>query len=262
MHISGVHISERCYNEIPSVHCFYVKTNLLPDFRICISVPLMIWQKFKTGHTNGKCHSIPIEQNERKTSFLSRKTSISRKPSLYFNNDTTEQPPVQKHFSIYLDRKLSFTGHINDKINKAMKTVGLLRKLSLTRQCLLTIYKSFIRPHLDYGDVLWTVFQCSFSKKLNKSNHWAALAITETVKGTSRRNLCQELEGWDICVYFKKSFQRNSVIYLELSLTPPMRNSQRHPNTFHISFCRTEYSKTEYFRCHWMEWTRSSHLIF
>ena len=38
-----------------------------------------------------------------------------------------------------------------------MKGIGLLRKLQsiLTRTSLLTIYKSFIRPHLDYGDVVY-----------------------------------------------------------------------------------------------------------
>ena len=43
LQISGLHISERkwCYNVIPSVHCFYVKTKMLADFQICISVPLI-----------------------------------------------------------------------------------------------------------------------------------------------------------------------------------------------------------------------------
>ena len=38
-HISGVDISEskRCYDVIPSVHYFYVKTKMLADFQICIS---------------------------------------------------------------------------------------------------------------------------------------------------------------------------------------------------------------------------------
>ena len=42
LHISGMHISKskRCYNVIPSVHYFYVKTELLAVFQICISVPL------------------------------------------------------------------------------------------------------------------------------------------------------------------------------------------------------------------------------
>ena len=38
-----------------------------------------------------------------------------------------------------------------------MKGIGLLRKLQsiLPRTSLLTIYKLFIRPHLDYGDIVY-----------------------------------------------------------------------------------------------------------
>ena len=39
--------SKRCYNVIPSVHYFYIMTNTLADFQICISVPLIpIWHIF------------------------------------------------------------------------------------------------------------------------------------------------------------------------------------------------------------------------
>ena len=42
LHSSGEHISEskQCYNIIPSVHYIYVKTEILVEFQICISVPL------------------------------------------------------------------------------------------------------------------------------------------------------------------------------------------------------------------------------
>ena len=43
-------------------------------------------------------------------------------------------------------------------MNNAMKGIVLLRKLQfifLLCLSLLTIYKSFIRPHLDYGDAIY-----------------------------------------------------------------------------------------------------------
>ena len=56
-----------------------------------------------------------------------------------------------------LDHKVTFQYHANEKIKKVMKGIGLFRKLQpvLPRTSLLTIYKSFIRPHLDYGDVVY-----------------------------------------------------------------------------------------------------------
>ena len=43
---------------------------------------------------------------------------------------------------------------------KISKTIGLLRKLHnfLSRAALVTIYKSFIRPHLDYGRAVRSFF--------------------------------------------------------------------------------------------------------
>ena len=40
---------------------------------------------------------------------------------------------------------------------KISKTIGLLCKLHnfLPRAALITIYKAFIRPHLDYGDMIY-----------------------------------------------------------------------------------------------------------
>ena len=56
-----------------------------------------------------------------------------------------------------LDNKLDFHKHLKDKLSKISKTIGLLRKLQkmLTRPPLLTIYKSFIRPHHDYSDIIY-----------------------------------------------------------------------------------------------------------
>ena len=46
---------------------------------------------------------------------------------------------------------------LNEKIKKAVKGISVIKKLNVTLLCssLLTIYKSFIRPPLDYGDVIY-----------------------------------------------------------------------------------------------------------
>ena len=50
---------------------------------------------------------------------------------------------------------------------KIDKTIGLLRKLqNLLLTALLTIYKAFVRHHLDYGDILYDqAFNLSFYQK-------------------------------------------------------------------------------------------------
>ena len=76
------------------------------------------------------------------------------------------------------------------------KTIGLLRKLQnlLPRTALITIYKAFVRPHLDYGDILYDqAFNLSFQQKLESIQYRACLAITGAIRGTSRENIYQEL---------------------------------------------------------------------
>ena len=59
---------------------------------------------------------------------------------------------------------------------------------------MLTIHKSFLRPHLDYGDVIYDrTFNESFQNKLESVQYNAALAITGAIRGSSREKLYQEL---------------------------------------------------------------------
>ena len=69
---------------------------------------------------------------------------------------------------------------------KVNKTVSLSRKIQnkLPRVPLITIYKSFIRPHLDYIDILYDQTFNSFHERLESIEYNAALAITGTVRGS------------------------------------------------------------------------------
>ena len=71
-----------------------------------------------------------------------------------------------------------------------------MRKLQpiIPRAALLTIYKSFLRPHLDYGDVIYDrAFNESFQNKLESVQYNAALAIMGATRSSSREKLYQEL---------------------------------------------------------------------
>ena len=64
----------------------------------------------------------------------------------------------------------------------------------LPRHSLLTIYKSFIRPHLDYGNIIYDQpNNQAFSNKLEAVQYNAALAITGAIRGTSKTKIYQEL---------------------------------------------------------------------
>ena len=59
---------------------------------------------------------------------------------------------------------------------------------------LLTIYKSFLRPQLDYGDIIYNqAYNVSFHQKLESVQYNSALAITGAIRGTSTEKLYNEL---------------------------------------------------------------------
>ena len=78
-------------------------------------------------------------------------------PTLRFNNNTLTPTNSHKHLGMILDSKLNFKNHLSEKISKANKGIGIIRRLYnfLPRASLVNIYRAFVRPHLDYGDIIY-----------------------------------------------------------------------------------------------------------
>ena len=98
----------------------------------------------------------PESSKQAQEVIFSRKSKGPTHPPLVFNNNNVSQSFSQKHLSVILDFKLIFEDRLQNMLAQINKTVGLLRKLRnlLPRTMLITIYKAFIRSHLDYGGVL------------------------------------------------------------------------------------------------------------
>ena len=76
---------------------------------------------------------------------------------------------------------------INGKTNKTLKGFGLLRKLS-TIQNLPTIYKTFIRRHFGYGNVMYNQpLNEPLSNRIESVKCQAGLATSGSIQGTSRK---------------------------------------------------------------------------
>ena len=113
-----------------------------------------------------------------------RKVQTTNHPSLFFNESVVPKTILQKHLGMFLDSKLNFSEHLKTIFQKTNKTIGLLRKLQtlLPRAPLITIYKSFIRGHLEYGDMIYDqTFNMSFQQKMENIQHNAVLGITHAI---------------------------------------------------------------------------------
>ena len=114
--------------------------------------------------------------------IFSHKISPQLHLPIYFNNTPVVSQPSTKHLGMILDSKLNFSQHLSEKISKANKGI------------VLTIYKSNIRLHLDYGDIIYDqphIDTCV--NKIESVQYNAALAITGAIRGTSMERIYREL---------------------------------------------------------------------
>ena len=213
-----------------------------------------------------------LSANKWKMSFKPDPSKQAQKvifyPPLLFDNSTVQQKLTQKHLRVHLDEELTFKHHINEKINKANKGIRIFRTLNNILPCsaLLTMYRSFVRPHLDYGDVIYDQPENeSFSSKIESVQYNASLAITGATRGTSQEKLYQEsgLESlrsrrWlrRMC-FFYKLIKTQKPLYL-FNLRPPKPNSLRHPNTYSVMRRRNDYFKNSFIPYVVKEWNKLS----
>ena len=209
--------------------------------------------KFLNGRFSGKWLSILICLSARNC-FSCKKHKISH-PKVNLNDSPVVQTTYQKHSGLYLDEKLNFSHNITEKISKAYRGIGVVKKLQnfLPRQSLLAIYKSFIRPHLDYG---YQPHNETFCRELESVQYNAALAITGAICGTSQTKLYVELgleslkaRRWfrRLCYFYKFKSYGFPPYFFQLipqeSYSYNTRNSEDIP-TYH---CRTDSFKNSLF---------------
>ena len=128
--------------------------------------------------------------------YFSKKSSNENSLHVTFNKAKVTTCSTHKNLGLLLDKRLSFNEHIQSKMNKCYKMNGVIKRLSvnLPHDALLKIYKSFIRPHLDYEGIIYDKPQNeSFKKKIENIQYKVCIAITGAIQGTSRKHLYHEL---------------------------------------------------------------------
>ena len=203
---------------------------------------------------------------------FSRKITKSSQPQISFNNMSVCCVNFQKHLGIYLDEKLNFNYHIKKKLCKAMQGVVVTRKPSkiLLGNSLITIYKSFVRPLLVYGDdfMIKQIMEI-YVKKLREYN--VALAITGVIKGTFQMKLYSELglESLKFSLWFRKlclffNIKKHGFPKYLFNMTPQSNHQYNTPTNEDITrlFWRAEVFKYFYFPAIIMEWNQLDVRLF
>ena len=128
--------------------------------------------------------------------IFSTKVFKAEHPAIYFCGTEVETVPHHKHNGLILDETLNFAEHIKEAIIKARRGIGIIRFFSkyVHRDVLDQMYKLYVRPHLDYGDVIYHNQNSSLMSKLESTQYAAALAVSGSWRGTNTDKLFWELD--------------------------------------------------------------------
>ena len=157
-------------------------------------------------------------------------------PDLSFNGIPIARKPFTKHLGVYLDSRLNFSKHIKEQVATAMKGLSLLRFLSkfVNLNVLSLSYKMYIRPHLDYGDVIYHNQRAVLMDLVECVQYKAALIVTGCWQGTSRERLYEEL-GWESLSH-RRWLRRLTVFYkISKGLAPSYLSDDHIPKRNEIS---------------------------
>ena len=136
-------------------------------------------------------------------------------------NTPINEVEAHKHLGLFLSNDCSWHQHINYIKDKAWTRINIMRRLKykLDRKSLESIYISFIRPLLEYGDTIWD--NCTQYEKyeLDKIQNEAARIATGATKLVSLTNLYKEI-GWE-SLSKRRSNHKLTLLYKMINhLTP------------------------------------------
>ena len=217
-----------------------------------------------------------LQSKQAQEVLFSNKATKTNDPNIIFNDNKVQNSANQKHYDLILDEKLNFNDHITSKLTTKNKLTSTLRTYEqlyhyIPRDSLVTIYKSFIRPHLDYADVKFDKrSNATFSDRLESAQYNAALATTGTIIGTAKEKLYQELgletmkeRRWfrRLCCFYKVLNNQAPAYLYSLLPQPNMHYNTRNYSKIKQIFCSTETFNNFFLPQTFREWTKLDNSI-
>ena len=153
--------------------------------------------------------------------LLSRKLLRPYHPPLFMSDTQIKEVAHHKHLGIYLSSDCSWHTHINYIKEKAWQRLNVMRRLKfvLDRRSLETIYTSFIRPLLEYGDMIWDNCTLYEKRELDKIQNEAARIATGASALVSIEALHNEI-GWESLQTRRTNHKLSLFFKMQHDLTP------------------------------------------
>ena len=191
------------------------------------------------------------------------------------NDNALENTTEHKHLGLNFNSKGIWKDHINDIYSKACTRLNVLRmlKYSLDRNSLEKLYFGFIRPILEYGNIVWDNCTNQESDLIESVQYEAARIVTGMRRGTSRLKLYNEL-GWDSLrerrkkqkiIFVYKSLNGYLPTYISEHITSYINIEENYPfrnqRFFNIPRSNTQSYKNSFFPSALDLWNNLEHEI-
>ncbi len=113
---------------------------------------------------------------------------------MYLDGSLIEKTKSHKHLGFILDENLNFKDHVLNLSKKIQKQLNPLKYLSKTVKSyhLNAIYQGFIRPHFDYGDILYSANK-TVLEQLERIHYRAGIIVSGCIHGSSTKKVLKIL---------------------------------------------------------------------
>ena len=159
----------------------YTATSLQLDLNA-----LAVWcDLMQMSYNIDKCHSLHLgKRNQRYNYSLPKMTNIKHSAnSISYDYTFHELQKVteEKDLGVIVDENLNFRKHISGKIAKANSLVFLIKHTfkHLNADMFKMLFKSLVRPHLEYASTVWSPYYKTDIENLEKVQRRATKFITE-----------------------------------------------------------------------------------
>ena len=123
---------------------------------------------------------VSFSAEKTKSMTISNKNVPVHHPPLYFDGEEIIKVDRHKHLGITLSSDLTWQSHVDDIVSKADTKLNIMSRLYylLYRKTLETMYTSFVRPTLEYGDTIWCNLTEAQSQQIEQVQKWVGRIVS------------------------------------------------------------------------------------
>ena len=130
--------------------------------------------------------------------LVSLKHDSDQHPTLKLNNTDITEVENHKHLGLTFSSNLTWDKHVDEILMKAGSRIDVLSRLmyKLDRRTLEIMYTAFVRPKMEYADIVWSNLSQQKCHQLECLQKRAGRIVSGAIRGSSTAEIYQEL-GWD-----------------------------------------------------------------